>query len=139
MWSSESLLSATLHALAHGDHRVPRDGVAGLILEAPPVGEGGDSGLVGGDFVGHLVHLQRVVEGAHLVAVFLGDGFLGEEFVGAVAVDLHVELAAQHVGQCFEFQVALGSHGVLVALGNLGVVGVPFGHVVPGVFKCQCA
>ena len=135
MWSLESLLSATLHAFAHGHDGVPRDGVPGFVFEAPPVGEGGDGGVFGRDLVGDLVHLERVVEGANLVAVLVGDGLFGEELVGAVAVDLHVELAAQHVGERFELQIALGGDGVLVSLGDLGVVAVPGGHVVFGVFK----
>ena len=96
-----------------------------LVLAAPPVGEGGDAGAVGGDLVADLVHLERVVEGADLVAVLLGDGLFGEELVGAIAVDLDEQLAAQDVGERFELQVAMRCDGVFVSLGHLGVVGVP--------------
>jgi hypothetical protein len=42
-----------------------------------------------------------VVEGADLEAVLFGDGLFGEELVGAVAVDLDVQLATQDVGEGF--------------------------------------
>ena len=76
-----------------------------------------------------------MMEGANLVAVLPGDCFFGQELVGAIAVNLYVEFAAQHLGQGFQLEVAPGSDGVLVALGHLRIVGIPLGHVVAGIFK----
>jgi len=60
------------------------------------------------------------MEGADLVAEFLGQSHLGEEFIGAIAMDLYQQLAAKDVGQGFQFQVFLGCARVLVAFFTLG-------------------
>ncbi len=75
------------------------------------------------------------MEGADFVAVLFGDGFFGEELVGAVAVNLNVELAAEDVGEGFEFEVALWRDGVLVAFLHFRVVSIPLGHIVFRVFE----
>ncbi len=80
-----------------------------------------------GDFVG----FERVMEGAQLVAKFLRHRHLGQHFVGAIAVDLHHELAAQDVGQRFQLQIALWRLGVLVAVLHLGVVVRPSRACIP--------
>ena len=45
-------------------------------------------------------------------------------------MDLHQQLAAQNIGQRFQFQIAFGSLGILVAAFDLGVVVVPLAHVI---------
>ena len=90
-----------------------------LILKAPPVRPCGNGDAVCGDLVGNFISLKRVMEGADLVAEFLGHFHFGKELIGAIAMDLHQQLAPKNVSQRFQLQVFLGRRGVFVAFFTL--------------------
>src|SRR6202007_1332134 len=81
------------NGFAHRHDRVQRNCVPGCLLVAPPIGEGSDADIFGGEFFGNLIRFQRVVEGANVVAELPGHGDFGFEFVSAIAVDLHQQLS----------------------------------------------
>src|SRR5271166_6027516 len=109
---SRIALDGDVDAFTHGHHGVPGDGVPGLLLIAPPVGEGGDADIVGGKLIGNFVGFEGVMEGAEFVAELFGHCYLGQHLVGAVAVNLHQELPAQDVGEGLEFEIVLGRGGI---------------------------
>ncbi len=69
------------------------------------------------------------MEGAQVVAELLGHRHLVQQFIGAIAVNLHQHLAAEYVRERLELQIPLRRSRVLVALLHLFVVGVPLAHV----------
>src|SRR3546814_5118337 len=65
------------------------------------------SDLFGGEQVGDLVCLHAVVEGGDLEAELLRQVDHRRHLVGAVAVDVHEDVAVEHAGQRFQLEVAL--------------------------------
>src|ERR1700683_2493813 len=68
-------LNRDAYAFAHSHRSVPRDRVPCILLKAPPVGEGGNSDIVGRDLVGDLVGFGRAMEGANLIAELFCQGY----------------------------------------------------------------
>jgi hypothetical protein len=52
----------------------------------------GSAGATVGDLLGHLVAFEYVLEGAHLEPVVIGGADHHEDFIGAVAMDVHVAI-----------------------------------------------
>ncbi|KAG1079521.1 hypothetical protein G6F40_016275 [Rhizopus arrhizus] len=88
---------------------VLRNTVEGLHLEAPPVGPQRAADAIGGQPVSQLVGLDAVVERGHIEAEFLGQVEHGGHLVGAVAVDVHADVALDGAGQRVQLEVALAA------------------------------
>src|SRR6059058_361001 len=96
------------------ERRVLLDPVHRLFLEPPPVGPHRHRGPFLREQVRDLVRLDRVVEGPDLEAELVRQiDHLGH-FVGAIAVVLNVDIAAQHLGERLEPQVTLRGIALLV-------------------------
>ena len=116
------------------------DAVEGLGLEAPPVGPHGRGGVGRGEAVGDLVGVGGVVKAADLEAVGGREVEHDDHLIGAIAVVVHEDLAAQHLGQSLEREVPrrrlrlLGRPALLAvtfARGlRLRLLGCPFGQVL---------
>src|SRR5262249_58047211 len=97
---------------------------------SPPIGEGSDAGALSGHSVGHLVHLERMMEGTNFVSKLFGNRQLGQEFVGTIAVNLDQQFSAQDVSQLLKLQVLLWRTRLFVAALDFGVVLVPIADVL---------
>ena len=85
--------------------RVIGDGVVGLDLVGPPVGEGRRAGAVGSDLGGDLVAFQDVLERLDPHAVLLGRAQEHQDLVAAIAVAVDLDRAVEDAGQGFQPQV----------------------------------
>ena len=83
------------------------DAVVGFHLEAPPVGPQRAADAFLGEPVRDLVGLDAVVESRDLVAELLRDIEHRRHLVGAVAVVVHEDVAAHHLGERLELEVLL--------------------------------
>src|SRR6202011_2755329 len=84
----------------------------------------------GGDFVGHFVAFEDVLEGAHLEAEFLGDAEQHKDFVFTVAMRVHVTLTLEDFDKRLEAQIAARRNQVFPAACYALVVGIPRRFVV---------
>jgi hypothetical protein len=78
-------------------------------LEAPPVGPQRAAHAFRGEPVGDLVGLHAVVERADPEAEFLRQVEHDRHLVGAVAVDVHADVAVDRAGQRVQLEVALAA------------------------------
>ena len=101
------------------------DAVEGFHLEAPPVGPQRAAHAFGGKPVGDLVGLDAVVERGDLEAELLGQVEHRRHLVGAVAVDVHLDVAVERAGERVELEVALAA-AVLVGVGLVAASGLFF-------------
>ena len=85
------------------------DAVEGLHLEAPPVGPQRAAHAFLRQPVGQLVGLHAVVECGHLEAELLRQVEHRRHLVGAVAVDVHQDLAIDRTRQRVQLQIALAA------------------------------
>src|SRR5690606_28352036 len=120
------------------DRDVLLDAVVGLHLEAPPVGPQRAAGAGRGQAVGDLVGLDAVVERGDVEAELLGQVEHGRHLVGAVAVDVHEDLALERRRQRLQLEVALAAL-VVVGIGAVRLValvavlgGVDEGRAIAG-------
>ncbi len=126
------------HAALGHQRGVVGDGVVGLDLVAPPVGEGRGAGAVGGDLVGHLVALEHVLQRRDPEAELLGQAHQLQDLVGPVAVRVHQALALEDLDQRLELQVAPRLGGA-VAGRRSRLVGVPLLAGTPRASTNACA
>ena len=122
------------------DARGLRDGVVGLDLVGPPVGEGAgtDPGL--GQLVRDLVALEHVLERLDGDAEGLARPHEHQDLIGAVAVAVDVHVAADDAREDLEAQIPArrdrilsAALGLLVGGPSRGVpLGLPEGPVVDG-------
>ena len=107
-WPSDRVVGMDDRAAAGGvDHRrILLDRVERLHLEAPPARPGGDADALAREQRRDLVGLDGVVEGADPEAELARDVDHDRHLVGAVAMVLDQDLAAQHAGQGVELEVA---------------------------------
>ncbi len=95
-----------LHAGSVDEREIGANSVHRLFLEAAPVGPHRRAGAVLAQQVGDLVRFDSVVECADLEAEFLRDVEHLRHLVGAIAVHLRKNVAAQYFGQRLEREVA---------------------------------
>ncbi len=100
------------------------DAVIAFHLEAPPVGPHRRADMLGLEQVGDLVGLDRVVEGADVIAELLAHIDDVGHLVGAVAVVLDQDVAVQHPHQRVVDQVAAR------CVGRLGGAGLGLARIV---------
>src|SRR5208282_5694554 len=112
-------------AAARHDRRVVGNGLVGLDLVGPPVGKRGGARAVLGDFVGHAVSLEYVLERVDTEAELLRQPHELQHFVSAVTVGVDPALPFQHFHERVELQVAPRGDRGLVARGHAAVVLVP--------------
>jgi hypothetical protein len=108
--------AAVLRAVHQRD--VVLDTVEGLHLEAPPVGPQRAADIILRKPVGEFVRLHTVMERADLEAELLRQIHHHCHLVGAVAVDVHKDVAVDRAGQRVHFQIALAA-AVVGAVGGL--------------------
>ena len=124
------------------DGGVGLDAVQRFHLEAAPVGPDRAGDLLAREQVGDLVGLDTVVERADLVAELLRDVDHLRHLVGAVAVVVHEDVAAQHLGQRLHREIALRRIALLVRVPLVPLAAVLFG-LDPGARdsrpRCPCA
>ena len=104
------------HASAREQGRVAHHAVKALGLEAPPVDEGAGAGAQRGNFFGHLVALQHMLEGGDFEPLLLGQAREHQDLVSAVAVNVNGARAGQQLGQGFQAEVAAAGGGRLGAV-----------------------
>ena len=114
------------------------DAVQGLHLESPPVSPEGAADAALGQGVGQLVGFDAVVEGGDAEAELVGQVDHLRHLVGAVAVDVHGDVAAQDLGQRVQAQVARRRLAVVAGLAAAAAVLLGLQVAVPGlaVFLC---
>ena len=91
-----------------GEREIFLHAIEGFHLEAPPVGPLGAANAVLRQQVGDLVSFDGVMERGDLEAEFLRQVDHDRHLIGAVAVDVHQDLALHCAHQRLGFQVALG-------------------------------
>ena len=70
-----------------------------------------------------------MMKGAYLVSKFLCHSHFRQQLIGTITMDLHQQLAAQHIGEGLQLQIALRPLRVFVASLHLGVVLLPISLV----------
>ena len=108
-------------ALGHQRH-VVRNRVIGLDLVGPHVGEGGRHGAVPNHLIGDLVTLEHMLKRVHLESEVVGHADQHQDFVGAITVRVHLEIAMQDVDQGLEPEVATRRERVGIGLERRAVL-----------------
>lgn len=93
------------HAGLGHQRRVLGDRIVRFDLVSPPIGEGRPSHARFGHLMGHLVALQDVLERGDLEPEALRGAQQHQDFVGAVAVAVHVDGAFEDADQSIQAQV----------------------------------
>src|SRR5688572_4583275 len=104
-----------LHACAIGQRDVADDTIERFHLERSPIGPQRSADSFPGKYIGDLVRLYAVVESTNLVSEFPRDVDHLRHLVGAIAVIVHENVAAQYLGECLVAEVA-GRRVTLVLL-----------------------
>ena len=82
------------------------DGVIHLELVRPPIGKSRCSRSVTGNFVGHLVALQYMLQGADFDAETFHGSQKYENFVLSIGVTMDEPLASDDFQDCLQFQIS---------------------------------
>jgi len=114
------------------DGAVVGDGVVGLQLVGPPVGERGAARAMGRHLVSHLVALEDMLEGADPEAEVLGQADQHEDLVLAVGVGVDPALSLEDLHQGLQLQVTAGWYPARLLLLGERVPLVPFLLVILG-------
>ena len=78
-----------------------------------------------GDLPGHLIAFQYVLQRADLESEVVGHAQQHQDFIGPIAMRMHVALAFQHFHQGLQLQIAARRDRLLVAI-QFGLVIAPF-------------
>ena len=112
-----------------------RDGVVGLQLVTPPVGEARDHCAVLGDLMGDFVAFETVLEGSHLEAELLRHPQHHQHLVLPVGVRVGNPLPVENLDEGLEPKVVPWWNAALLLLLGEGVVLLPFTLVVESLDK----
>ena len=118
------------HAASGHDRRVIRDGIVGFHFVRPPIRKRGSACSGRGDFVGHFVTFENVLESSHFKTEFLGHTEQHQNFVFTVAVRVHVAFPFQYFDQRIQTQVTARRNEIFFSAGSSLVVVIPFAFVI---------
>ncbi len=116
-------------ALGH-ESGIVWNGIVGLDLVCPPIGERGGTDACSSKFVGDFVAFENVLKGADLEAELFGDTKKHEDFVFAITMRVNVAFAFEDFDQRVEAKVAAKRQKIFLTCRDFFVVRVPSVFIV---------